>query len=428
MSLTWLQQLLQSIEPAAQLVEPRVLRRVIRLDRRLQGFRLLVPHRMSYTIERDRLLAFAELTELGVSPASDLPRRVILLPRPRDDEMNDAGDASHQVERYLRLLLHACVHLALENRADHCSEDEAEAWGSKRRIEIGEVEFAEIRTALLKDDALFPPPSDAEIYIEFAATYLELRYFVPHERRCYFPAIRDWHAIDRIIGEDLDHQKLFDRFREARLADYAPYSRNEVQPTGDRAAAVRGGQVTLAKFRQLQAKAERTAALGNGLKALLLHLRAAHVAPSGYEVEALAAAQAELSRFAKRLQSALRLSPEETEQWCDALQPLLSPPAAAGFWSEKARLLYDLQKVCVVQERGIYRLDLVEWIRTLGKRPVRRPLPLVQDALMLRHFRTVRRRLSLVRISSTERTRLSALLDDVQPRLESRATVCEASS
>src|SRR5690606_7590203 len=44
-----------------------------------------------------------------------------------------------------------------------------------------------------------------------------------------------------------------------------------------------------------------------------------------------------------------------------------------------------------------------------------------QDALMLRHFRAVRRRLSLVRIAPADRARLSALLDDVQPRLESRA-------
>jgi hypothetical protein len=377
---------------------------------------------MSYTIERDRLLAFADLAELGVSPASDLPRRVILLPRPHDDELNDTKHLDHLVERYLRLLFHACVHLDLENRADHLSEAEREAWGEQRRSQIGEVEFAEIRAVLLKDDTLFPPTHEVEIYTEFAATYLELRYFVPHERRWYFPALRDWGAADWIIGQDVDHVSLFQRFRAVHVAEHATGSPADAPAGGEKlAAAARGGQVTLARFRQLQAKAERTAAMGNGLKALLLHLRAAHRAPPGYEGEALAAAQAELRRFGQRLQNSLRLSADETEQWCAALESLLSLPAAAGFRSENARLLYDLQKVCVVQERGIYRLDLVEWIRTLGKRPIRRPLPLMQDALMLRHFRAVRRRLSLVTITAGERARLSDLLDDVQPRLESRA-------
>ena len=74
LSLETLRQTLRAIEPAALLVEPRILRRVIRLDRRLAGLGLFVPHRKTYTIERDRLFAFVESSELELPPNSDLPR------------------------------------------------------------------------------------------------------------------------------------------------------------------------------------------------------------------------------------------------------------------------------------------------------------------------------------------------------------------
>src|SRR5690606_28863240 len=115
MQLEQLHRFLQSLEPAAQLVEPRVLRRVIRLDRRLPAFRLTIPHELGYTIERDRLLAFADPSELAIRPASDLPRRVILLPQPDEFELIDDTNWAALTDRYRRLLFHECVHLEIES-------------------------------------------------------------------------------------------------------------------------------------------------------------------------------------------------------------------------------------------------------------------------------------------------------------------------
>lgn len=61
----------------------------------------------------------------------------------------------------------------------------------QRHLEIGELEFAEIRSVLLKDEYLFPDPNDIETYVEFVAVYLELREFAEKNLPIYFPGIRD---------------------------------------------------------------------------------------------------------------------------------------------------------------------------------------------------------------------------------------------
>ena len=418
MPLAKLTEIVQEVEPAALLVEPRILRRVVRLDRRLQGQWLLVPRRECYTIERDRLLAFVEREELEIPLGTELPRRVILLARP--DEPDPADPAAEQalIHDYLRLLCYGCVHLDLATQiARNVFPDD---WAAERRAQIGEIEFAEIRAVLLKEGYLFQSPSDLDTYVEFAAVYLELRYFAPQELRWYFPTIDDWHAIDQIVSQDIDHRQLIKRLRardENAFTDEA--SSNEPGASARKSRTPPKPPLAITDYRQLQARAHRAAATGNGIKATLLSFRALQRAPRGQEVMAQAALRAELNQFVQRLKTALHLSSTEAEQWFAAIQPLLAP-AVDGFWSYEARLLYDLQKVCVEQERGVYRLDLMEWIRTVGKTPVRRPLPLMREALMLRHLSTASRRVSAARLRPEERARLATLMEGVLPRIEQR--------
>src|SRR3954469_13288906 len=84
-----LQKLLSDVDPAALLVKPRLLRRVIKDDCRLNGVGLQVPHRKSYTIHRDALLAIADRADLGLADDKELPTRLILLACP------EAWIASH---------------------------------------------------------------------------------------------------------------------------------------------------------------------------------------------------------------------------------------------------------------------------------------------------------------------------------------------
>src|SRR5205085_2830973 len=79
--------LLAAADPAALLVPPRLLRRVIKHDRKITGLGLQVPHRKSYVIGRDALLALADRDELGLEPDRDLPPTVLLLARPEPEEL-----------------------------------------------------------------------------------------------------------------------------------------------------------------------------------------------------------------------------------------------------------------------------------------------------------------------------------------------------
>src|SRR5262249_45834041 len=85
-------------------------------------------------------------------------------------------------------------------------------------------------------------------------------------------------------------------------------------------------------------------------------------------------------------------------------------PAADGFWTVEARLLYDLQKVCVDHERAVYKVDLVEWALSLGRRPVKRFLTGQREVLIFQHLRSASRRLILSRLPDAARSGLAALL------------------
>lgn len=80
--------------------------------------------------------------------------------------------------------------------------------------------------------------------------------------------------------------------------------------------------------------------------------------------------------------------------------------------------------MCIEQERGVFKLDLIDWIRTWGKRPIRRPLPLLREVLITRRLRSADRRVPGARISDADRERLAALLAAAVHRSEHRSRNC----
>jgi hypothetical protein len=53
---------------------------------------------------------------------------------------------------------------------------------------------------------------------------------------------------------------------------------------------------------------------------------------------------------------------------------------------------------------------VIEWARTFGARPLRRPLPLLRDALIVKHLKTARRRVATARVAESDRERLMRLV------------------
>ncbi len=410
---------LREVDPAAFVVAPRILRRVIKDDRELTGLAFQIPHRKCYTLGRERLLWIVSKAELGLEPTDVLPPMVILIAQPDEQELHDIT-AAQLLERCWRLLFHARVHAAFDERGETGGLSEA---ALHQRIDrIGQVEYDEMQSVLRQENYLLPPVSRPAAYVEMAAVYLELRYFAPDCLPTYFPAVHDFSRIDAILADDVAAAALYEQTRPPGLDCVT----NDVEPADNAlsdeaaphilslaAAAADDEHAETAAasrtFQKLLRKAERMSQRGNAVRAAVLRLRASHLATPDERAEVAASAIAEIDRLAQRLQDALDFDDNDAKDWNRSLQGLLVN-SHRGFWNADLRLLYDLQKVCVDHEREIYLIDLLGWVATFGVRPLKRPLPNQRQVLMSKHLRSATSRLTAARLTGADRERLSSLL------------------
>jgi hypothetical protein len=397
-----LARLLRAANPGAILLPPRRLRRVIKEDRSISGLGLQVPHQRSYTISRERLLRLMKREELGFAPDQHLPATLLLFTQPELIELEN--QPRQQVLRYYwRLLFHARIHAALDR---HVAEGQLTPQAIAARISrIGNAAFSEIRLVLEQERYLLPPADEPTVYAEFAALYLELRQFAPHLPPVYFPSIEDFAAIDALLAEDVDAASLLMETRLAGVSDPVP-----ILAADDAKPAARSTYPPSESERlSLATRTARAERKGNLVRVARLQQLA------GNEAEARIA----LDQLGDRLQGALALNDEEKASWRAVIETL-RVPAADGLWPVEARLLYDLQKVCIDRERLIYAVDLVEWAYSLGDRPLKRELPGQTEWSQVKHLRSARRRAAATRLGESDRETLEALLEAAVERAEIR--------
>jgi len=422
-TLAELERTIRTADPRVRLILPRILRRVIKQDRGLTGFAFRVPHRKIYVIDSKSLLNIVEPEEIGLYSGECLPDKVILIAQPDPRKLLEmpAGEA---LVRYWRLLFHARVHLSIEERITEKGLNPA---ALRERIHgIGEVEFEEIRTVLGQEGFLLPPRNDQSVYEEFAAVFLELRYFAWNALPRYFPSLEDLDAITAVLRRDVDAQWLFLTTRplgapdpEDRSAsdDLGPWIGNSDDMPSPPAATRKPPSPS--KYRELMRKARRPESLGNVVGAAIYHIKALHCAPTDKVDRTKAVLKDDVNRLIGRLQAALELSHDAPQPWHESLRALVRL-TSDGFWTAEARLLYDLQKVCVAHEREISKIDLVRWLLSFGRRPIKRPLPNQRDVLVSQHLRSAERRLAAVRLSEKQCKQLGMLIRAAIERVETR--------
>ena len=427
-SLPELERALGSVEPAARLVLPRVLRRVVRMHASLPGMGFRVPHSKTYVIPQAALLEIADRDEIGFGPAESLTDDVILLERPNSETLEERPRGEILLY-YWELLFHARVHEEFHRRAKLQQFGAAEA--EERLAALGRREFDEIRDVLRQERFLLPLYDEPSVYIEFAAVYLGMRYFQPALTASFFPALLSLEKVDRVLAQDISAETILDATRlpgtpqpeelceaareaaeafdadpESMLADHA----DEPQPQNRAAHWARGRQRSERKYLLWSQRAERQSARGNLAGAGVRRARAEYWAPRGRAAEAATALRDEVHGLVDRLLAALGIEEDEPRPWREALLAL-AHQTPRGLWTVEARLLYDLQKVCVDQDRTISTVDVMHWILSLGRRPIRRELPNQRLVLMSRHLRSAQRRLSRVRISDRQRRQLAEVLE-----------------
>lgn len=412
-------------EAAPILVDPRLLRRIIKRHRAVPGLGLEVPHARCYAVPRAVLLTFVTAAELGLRSAA-LPDEVILLPRPTEGELR-ATAPEELLNRLWRAAFHAAIHLEIERRFAVGALSTARV--RERIHRIGETEFDEVRLVLRHEESLLPPHDDRTTFTEFAAIYLELRSFEPGLLDRLFPTLRDRARVDGAI--DIDAVPLLRSTRPLGLPEVPP--RPPSNPPSSRATAPRPREpkderaTSLAAMERSFARAAVARRKGNDVRAALLGLAALEVAPHENEDAALAAARADLDSLALRLDRALCLdqdpSPAEREAVLAVWSPLLLALARAGFrrtlrHTVEARLLFDLQSAAVARERPESAVDLVEFALSLGRRPIVRPLPSAAFVRVARGLHHAVKKLHRVRVDAACLRELGLLLHHATERAE----------
>ena len=426
LTLDELEATLLAVDPAVLLVSPRLLRRVIRLDRRIGTLGFNIPHGKTYLLPQDRLFDCVSRFELELDPSRRLPEVVLLIERPEEETLARCPPGEI-LREYWRLLFHIRVHQELEQRiaAGHLTDDVL----LDRFHQIGSTEYAEIRAVLQRDDMLLPPRSDAATYIEFAAVFLELLYFAPDQLPWQFPILLQPDRVAERLAWDVDHRSLYAATRLPGARDWVVRAFDDAgiidsagprEPGAEDADPLRPSPPA---YWRLIARAEKVSSLGNAAKAAILRRKASRLALPDRAQESLALAQAELERLAGRLQQALRLGEDEVGDWADALSPLLVH-ADQGFRTAESRVLHDLQKVCLEHERGLFKFQLFRWCRSFGREPLRQPLPLLSEVMAVKHLRSAAGKLTASRLSGEARARLSRLIEaavsQAQRRLRDR--------
>lgn len=425
------EQALRIADPAAVPVFPRIVRRVIKELVDIPALQLSVPHRQAFAIDLADLLRIVDADELDSVIVADLPEKLILLARP--DELELPGFSTEQLKlRYWRLLFHMRVHAAYDRLRSNGQLKTADV---RRRIhEIGEVAFDEAHAVLRHESLLLYPDNRDDVFVEFAASFLELRFFSPHWLRAYFPSLEDFDRVASLLARDLNADEIFSQTRppgtptpeiETSSAAHAHITTadDDENSSGSATIAHHGGHrepvstvetrrsltPSSSAYRRLMRAGERTASSGNAVRAAFLFTQAERVAPEPSRGVGAADAVAQLDSLANRLRAALELSADEVPVWRAALGRLLVN-GVDGFWNADARLLYDLQKVCSDHERVTYRVDPFGWIFSLFRQPIKHPLPNQREVQMSRHLRSAAQRLYATRLNESERMQWEELL------------------
>ncbi|HEY3359848.1 MAG TPA: hypothetical protein VGQ83_41745 [Polyangia bacterium] len=397
---------IRAADPAVLVVEPRLLRRIIRQRHRLGRLGLQVPHDRCLALSRAELHAAAGGDRLGAG-AHDLPDPVVLLPRPSVDPTDPAAVA-RALTALWRALFHSRVHLAFERRlADGALTDAA----IRGRIHhIGQTEFDEIRLVLRQDNLLLPPYGDRGTFVEFAALFLELRHFDERALTRTFPTLVDHlAAVDAVLAADVDAAAL--------LAATRP-----VGAARDPAVAAPARHPRAADAPAATADADHAAEVGNLVRAAILTLGAARRSTPAARATARLQIMALSERLADTILGAEAGPDGSRAAWLvaatDTLVDLADVAAGRGGprVTVEARLLHDLQKACT--EHDVRTVDAVGWALSLGRRAVVRSLPALRAVRIARHLRAAENKLARVHLPEADRRRVAELVHTLRHRAD----------
>ncbi len=407
-----LRRALTQADPSAFLVEPRVIRRVIRERFSFAQLSSAIPHVESQIVPAEDVRQLVHPDELGLRTFSNLPKVCVLICEPDEGEL-DHWPMQELLQQVWRRLFHAQIDrelLELLRSSLHRADVQ------ERIAKIGQVEFDEAHFVLRNELRLVDLESRIEAWREFVALYLEMKYFEPDLLPVWFPSIAGQPHVDSQLERDIDPAAVLNRTQlyGATRPDLTPHvARDETRLINTRRDWSLGVGIVpsdRAYLKQLRRR-DRVNERGNTVAAIVCAIKAVQRATSDDKrTSAQEKARSDVRYLVERLRRAIDFPAEDTEAWQTSLWELATN-SVHGFWNSEKRLLYDLQKVCLDHERVTYKVDIVTWVLSRGRRPLRRPLKSLREVMMAKHLASSAARLVNVRLSGVERDRLTGLLE-----------------
>ncbi len=396
------------------LVEPRVIRRVVRELYNFARLSSQVPHTEVQVVRAPDVRRLTHPDELGLDSFDSLPDPVLLIALPEEHETTGSSIQDQLVLVWQRLF-HGAIDRAIRASVHASQLTPAQMQANIDRI--GQVEFDEAHAVLASEKRLIHPESRLEAFGEFVATWWEFIRFAPDQIPIWFPSLaaRDHDEVVPNVQIDPDLLYAATQLTGAPAPDVTPQVLlDEAQLTGVRRdwfadSAVRPSE---RRYQRLQRRRQRAVERGNTVAAGLAAMHAVESATTQKRREdALQTAEDDIRTLAQRLQQALTFEDSDFDAWHESLRELFRN-STHGFWNADKKLLHDLQKVCMDHERVTYQVDLVKWIVSRGARPLRRPLTNIREVMMAKHLASSNARLVYVRLSGNEREQLAGLLHE----------------
>lgn len=406
----------------AYLVEPRVIRRIIR---ELHGFARLsgrIPHTEVLVTHKADVRHLAHPDELGLQNFDELSERPILVAQLEEFELENKA-----TQDILLVLWQRLFHGIIDRQLQLQIKDGRLTRGRIEELihRLGQVRFDEAHGVLKAEQRLIHPESRVEAFCELYALHQQMRRFSRDLLSIWFPT---WAFDDQTIKTLSDLVDGDSAFEASRLVGApSPSIRSGVANDEQVLIAERAGwqaegliSPSGRRYARQMKKHDRWLERGNTVAAAVSAARAVEFACSPEDSRAAATQASDaVTALANRLFEALQFQRDDLESWRTALAELLQN-SLHGFWNSDKRLLYDLQNVCLDHERTTYKVDLVKWIVSRGKRPLRRPLTNLREVMMAKHLARSASRLVYVRLSGADRERLTKLLHEAADLAEAQ--------
>lgn len=407
-----LRQAVRQADAGTFLVEPRVIRRVVRELYNFARLSSRVPHTEVQVIPAAQIRRLTHPDELGLETFEGLPDPVLLIALPEEHE-STGQSTQDQMVLVWRRLFHGAIDRAVQSAL--ASEQLTRSDIQRHIDKIGQVEFDEAHAVLASELRLVHPDSRTEAFAELIATWWELSRFAPDMIPIWFPSLADRPHGSLIPDVRIDPDLLYKATRLTGAPDpnlTPQVVLDEAQLSGVRQDWIKDGPVrpSEGRYQRLQRRRQRAHERGNTVAAALAAMNSAESATTEEQRdEAHQQAESDIHRLVERLRDALAFEDDDVEAWHGSLRELLRN-STHGFWNADKKLLHDLQKVCMDHERVTYQVDLVKWVVSRGKRPLRRPLAHLREVMMAKHLASSAARLVYVRLSGKEREQLAGLL------------------